>query len=70
MINCSECGGFISCDWSNLSYICDNCQHKIDWVEDLKNDNEFMSGVLEGFEDYRNGRTELWPDVKVELGLS
>ena len=40
-----------------------------DLVEALKNDNEFMDGVLEGFEDYRNSRTELWSDVKKELDL-
>ena len=40
-----------------------------DLVESLRNDKEFMDGVLEGFEDYKNGRMELWSHIKRELDL-
>ena len=26
MINCRKCGRFISHDWSNLSYLCEDCE--------------------------------------------
>ena len=38
-------------------------------AKELKDDRGFKDGVLEGFEDYKNGRTELWSDVKKELDL-
>ena len=28
MINCRNCGAFISHDWSNLSELCDECKEK------------------------------------------
>lgn len=44
MINCSECGKFISHAWSNLSEICDDCKpiknnpytYRITWSEEDK----------------------------------
>ncbi|KKN33640.1 hypothetical protein LCGC14_0801790 [marine sediment metagenome] len=33
MVNCRICGGFLSYDWSNLSYTCANCKHKSDWIK-------------------------------------
>lgn len=38
-------------------------------VEDLKNDREFMSGILAGVEDCKKGRVRRWSEIKKELGI-
>ena len=45
MINCSECGKFISHDWSNLSHMCSDCGYDWKATAEVESDPE-LSAIL------------------------